>query len=164
MATLFSTQVREFSSLAGNLPKTPTIASKQQIKFIIRMVMSEMAELAVTQVDHNSIHEFLHECVNEIDVPKKITVSDNEVEVIAEQQDAIADAIYYCVDWSARRGVNIGTLLEVIHQSNMDKKWSDGKFHVRDDGKVMKPIGWKAPDIYNVIENAISNESSVTTN
>lgn len=151
MADSFCFEVSEFSGLAAPLPEKPVLANRNQIKFITRMVMSELAELAATEMEPELVPNFLIECANEIDMPKPCKAS-SELERIADQQDAIADTMYYCVDWSARRGVNVGKLLNVIHAANMAKKWDDGNFHLRDDGKVLKPPGWKAPNIVSVIE------------
>lgn len=38
-----------------------------------------------------------------------------------------------------------------VHESNMAKRWADGTFHLREDGKVLKPEGWEAPDLASIV-------------
>jgi predicted HAD superfamily Cof-like phosphohydrolase len=42
---------------------------------------------------------------------------------------------------------------EEVHRSNMAKRFPDGTFHKRDDGKVIKPPGWVEPDLRQYVEN-----------
>ena len=36
---------------------------------------------------------------------------------------------------------------ELVHQANMRKLWPDGTVKRREDGKILKPDGWKAPNL-----------------
>jgi predicted HAD superfamily Cof-like phosphohydrolase len=38
-------------------------------------------------------------------------------------------------------------LMDVVQQSNMGKLWPDGNPRFADDGKVMKPVTWEAPEL-----------------
>lgn len=38
-----------------------------------------------------------------------------------------------------------------VHVSNMAKKGPDGKFLKREDGKVVKPDGWKPPNLKRIV-------------
>ncbi len=152
--------VKEFSSTAMNagIPSIPTPATKDEVKFITRMVLSELQEMHLTvfpseERNQEKLNSFMKECLEEVDVPKKMLTSfDSEQEIVIEQYDALADAIYYMYDFSCRHGVNLDILLEEIHSSNMAKKWHDGSFHKRTDGKVLKPPGWQEPNIKKCLE------------
>ena len=63
---------------------------------------------------------------------------------IAEQADALVDAIYYICDFAATHGINLDPLFEIVHDANM-QKIIDGKVIRRKDGKILKPEGWKDP-------------------
>ena len=63
---------------------------------------------------------------------------------IAEQADALVDAIYYICDFAATHGINLDPLFDIVHGANM-KKVVDGKVIRRDDGKILKPEGWEDP-------------------
>lgn len=38
-----------------------------------------------------------------------------------------------------------------VHESNMAKRWPDGRFHIREDGKIIKPEEWAGPDIAAIV-------------
>jgi predicted HAD superfamily Cof-like phosphohydrolase len=40
-----------------------------------------------------------------------------------------------------------------VHRSNMDKLGPEGLPIKRSDGKIMKPRGWKEPDLKSILEN-----------
>ena len=67
-----------------------------------------------------------------------------EAVTVAEQADALVDAIYYICDCAVRHGMNLDPLFAIVHQANMGKV-VDGKVLRRDDGKIMKPEGWVDP-------------------
>jgi predicted HAD superfamily Cof-like phosphohydrolase len=139
-------------SMNIQLPKHPQKMSKDEVKFIVRMVCSELSELCTTVTD--STEEavcLLKECVEEIDRPKMIDFKD-EKELIANQYDAFVDSWYYMLNASCKKGVDLDGIFRVVHEANMAKRFSDGKFHRREDGKVLKPENWKEPDIVAEIE------------
>ena len=63
---------------------------------------------------------------------------------VAEQADALVDAIYYICDTAVRHGINLDRVFEIVHGANMQKV-VDGRVIRRDDGKILKPEGWKDP-------------------
>ena len=63
---------------------------------------------------------------------------------IAEQADALVDAIYYICDFAATHGINLDPIFCIVHGANMQKV-VDGKVTRREDGKVLKPDGWENP-------------------
>lgn len=133
-------------------PLKPEVMTKEEVKFIIRMVFSEMQELALTVCDYSkegSIN-FLQECLNTIDCSNMHKAND-KTELIAQQFDAFVDAEYYMKNCAAKKGVNLDKIFDLVHEANMNKRFEDGKFHRREDGKVIKPDGWQEPDIVGEI-------------
>jgi len=63
---------------------------------------------------------------------------------LAEQADALVDAIYYICDSAVRHGMNLDRVFEIVHGANMQKV-VDGRVLRRDDGKILKPEGWQDP-------------------
>ncbi len=63
---------------------------------------------------------------------------------VAEQADALVDAIYYICDFAVRNGVNLDPLFDIVHGANMQKV-VNGKVIRRGDGKILKPAGWEDP-------------------
>ena len=74
-------------------------------------------------------------------------IGDNFIEVA----DALADLIYIACGTAASYGIPLNAIFEEVHRSNM-AKLVDGKPLKREDGKIIKPEGWKPPDIEKIIE------------
>jgi predicted HAD superfamily Cof-like phosphohydrolase len=71
---------------------------------------------------------------------------------VTEQSDAMIDLIYFALGTLVEMGVKPQNLFDIVQEANMSKVWLDGKVRYRDDGKVMKPPGWKDPGPLLVLE------------
>jgi len=153
--------VREFTEGArGNQPDRPSQPlSRERTEFIVAMVCSEMVELLQTVVgpDENPITVIKGLCDRDYNKNYVKPNSDNTVGIIAEQSDAMVDAMYYMYDTSTRMGVNLDKVFDVVQQANMAKRGPDGKFIIRPiDNKIVKPEGWQEPNICEEIERQIT--------
>jgi predicted HAD superfamily Cof-like phosphohydrolase len=152
--------VKEFTeeSLECKLPNQPQLMNKDEVKFIVRMVLSEMLELCATVTsDNEQANQLFEECSKQVDQLRlREPICRSEAEVIAEQYDAFVDAWYYMLNTSAKKGVDLDGIFRVVHEANMAKRFPDGTFHRREDGKVLKPDGWKEPDIVGEINRQLS--------
>jgi predicted HAD superfamily Cof-like phosphohydrolase len=142
--------VKEFTEESSGhaCPSMPTTMNRSSAAFIIRMILSELDELACTVTSNERERDaLLQEAINTRD--KCTTFKyEGEAELIGAQFDALVDAWYYSLNCAAKHGVNMSRIFDVVHQSNMAKRDpSTGSFIRRDDGKVVKPQGWKSPDI-----------------
>lgn len=88
----------------------------------------------------------LHEEMNEYFAAERI-------DDIVEISDALADIIYIACGTAVSYGIPLDKVFEEVHRSNM-AKLVDGKPLKREDGKVIKPEGWKAPDIAGVLKKS----------
>jgi predicted HAD superfamily Cof-like phosphohydrolase len=61
--------------------------------------------------------------------------------------DALADSIYVILGTAISYGIDLRPIWKAVHEANMAKEGGA----TREDGKILKPEGWKAPDIYNLI-------------
>lgn len=145
-------------------PATPKELTKDSVKFITRMVLSELSELACTVSE--STEEaviLLEDCLNEIDGPKMQSPDQYHTRTnrIAAQADAFVDIYYYMLDTAAKHGINLTPIFQIVHEANMAKRDPDTqKFIKREsDGKVMKPKGWIPPDVEGEIERQIKEGS-----
>lgn len=67
--------------------------------------------------------------------------------------DALADLIYVAIGAALEMGIPLGQVWDEVQRSNMAKRDPvTGQVKRRDDGKILKPDGWTAPDIKRVIE------------
>ncbi len=60
-----------------------------------------------------------------------------------ELADAMADMIYVIIGSALAHGIDLTPIWREVHRSNM-AKLSGG---MREDGKVMKPVGWVGPEV-----------------
>lgn len=64
--------------------------------------------------------------------------------------DAIADMIYIACGTAASYGIPLDEIWEEVHNSNM-AKLVDGKALKREDGKILKPKGWRPPNLLKLM-------------
>ncbi len=143
--------VKEFTEGYTNTtcPQRPMKLNKDEVFFLIRMVLSEMDELVCTVTENDEeAKDFMLEAYSKIDKCKNYQYQD-DVELIGAQADAMVDAWYYMLNITAKHGINLSKLFDVIHRANMNKRDPvSGKFIRREsDGKVIKPAGWMPPDV-----------------
>lgn len=142
-------------------PCKPEKMDKNSVFFIIRMVMSELDELATTvTIDTQDRDEFMQEALNTRDKCKNFEYN-SDIEIIGAQADAMVDAWYYMLNIAAKHGMNLSKLFDIIHEANMNKRDpKTGKFIRREsDGKVIKPEGWMPPDIEGEIKKQMEEGS-----
>lgn len=60
-----------------------------------------------------------------------------------ETADALADLIYVCIGAAVTLGIDLREVWNEVQRANMAKE-GGGR---REDGKIMKPVGWTPPDI-----------------
>lgn len=61
--------------------------------------------------------------------------------------NALVDMMVFIVGTGLEWGIPLDRLWAEVHRANMAKVGPDGKVTYREDGKVLKPEGWKPPDI-----------------
>ena len=66
---------------------------------------------------------------------------------LVEIADGIADLIYVLMGTALEYGIDMEPIWEEVHSTNMEKV--GGK--IREDGKILKPDGWKAPNIKELL-------------
>lgn len=65
--------------------------------------------------------------------------------------DGIADLIYVLIGTALEFGIPIREVFAAVQYSNVAKMGPDGKPIVREDGKIIKPEGWRPPDIKGIL-------------
>lgn len=155
-------KVKQFTeeSRGTSCPEKPQLMTKEATQFIIKMVLSEMVELAQTVCDKpEDALELVRNCMG-TDFNKNYKKPEKEMHLIAEQADAMVDAWYYMLNTGAKHGMNLSRLFGTVHEANMAKRFPDGKFHRRpEDGKIIKPAEWKEPDIVGAMEKQVKEGS-----
>merc|ERR1712039_257030 len=74
--------------------------------------------------------------------------ADGLLKRVAEQADALVDIEYYMLNCAAKQGFNMSSIFGVVHAADMAKRNPEtGRFEKNKDGKVIKPLGWKPPNV-----------------
>jgi predicted HAD superfamily Cof-like phosphohydrolase len=64
-----------------------------------------------------------------------------------EMMDADVDLQVVTLGGMMTAGNDIRGALGEVNRSNLDKKFPDGTYHLDPNGKIIKPEGWKKPDL-----------------
>jgi predicted HAD superfamily Cof-like phosphohydrolase len=117
-------QVRDFQEAFGApLPDNPKMLSKSRAVLRQKLLQEEVDELK------NAKH-------------------------LIDVSDALADILYITFGTAHEYGLadRLSMLFDEVHTSNMTKLGEDGKPIYREDGKVLKPVGYRAPNLRPIIE------------
>merc|ERR1711904_190637 len=67
---------------------------------------------------------------------------------------------YYMLNCAAKKGFNMSSIFGVVHAANMAKRNPEtGRFEKNADGKVIKPPGWKPPDVEGELARQVTEGS-----
>lgn len=72
-----------------------------------------------------------------------------------EHLDALIDLIYVTIGAGIALGHDMQGAWNEVHTTNMAKLGPDGKPIIRPDGKVIKPAGWKAPQLQQFVGHTL---------
>lgn len=149
--------VCEFTSGTGHpIPSKPQKMNKDEVSFLAKMVLDETMELLATVYSSEEAKEFVTKTVMESRDLEQIRGSDNEI--IVEQADAMVDIYYYCLNAASKKGMDISTIFHIVHEANMNKRDPQtGKFIKNEEGKIIKPKGWTAPDVLSEINRQMGD-------
>ena len=75
------------------------------------------------------------------------TLSDDRV----EQLDALIDILVVTIGAIHSAGMDAEGAWKEVMSTNFAKIGEDGKVRKREDGKVLKPVGWKPPELSKFI-------------
>lgn len=70
---------------------------------------------------------------------------------VVQVADGLADLIYVAVGLGITYGIPLEEVFAEVQRTNM-AKFPGGVVKRRPDGKVLKPDGWKPPDIVGILE------------
>lgn len=132
-------------------PETPQAMSKSSVQFLIKMVCSELVELAQTVCSSEEAVEMIKNAAI-CDLNTEYQQPEKREHVIAEQADALIDCCYYILNAGAKHDLRLDDVFELVHEANMSKKINN-VFVKRSDGKILKPENWSEPDIKGYFDN-----------
>jgi predicted HAD superfamily Cof-like phosphohydrolase len=113
------------------------------IDFNQRVLGIEQREIGpLEQGEHEATVKAFHEEINEY------VAAHNQFDLVG-QVDAVVDLIYFAVGSLYKKGLSanqIGSILEVVHNSNMTKKLGVVEKRGNPLGDAVKPEGWVGPE------------------
>lgn len=74
--------------------------------------------------------------------------SGGSIERVASE---LADLIYVVYGTALHYGIDLDAVVAEIHRANMAKRWPNGTVRRREDGKILKPDGWRPADVAGVL-------------
>lgn len=156
-----SEHVRDFNIAAGqDAPNTCQKMTKDEVHFLIKMMIDEMCELYATVAGSEDYKKDMIKIIEEakpIDLDYK---NMDDVSIIAEQADGLCDIYYYGLNAFVKKGVNISSIFHLVHESNMSKRDPEtGVFLKRADGKIIKPASYVECDVEKEIHRQIKEGS-----
>lgn len=68
--------------------------------------------------------------------------------------DALSDLLYVVLGTYIAHGLqdHAAALFDEVHRSNMEKLGDDGRPILRQDGKILKPPGWRPPALEAILQ------------
>jgi len=159
--------VKEFTegSSGKSCPDFPVVMSKDSVLFIIRMVISELDELACTVSSSREDKDNLMKIAFDSRDECKNYYYPTALSKVSAQADSMVDAWYYMLNIAAKHGLNLSKLFNIVHEANMAKRDPKTKKFIRreSDGKVIKPDGWLPPDIEGEMQKQFERGSWTNT-
>jgi len=154
-------KVVEFTKAAEqDITPVPTSFNKDETHFLVKMMLDEIMELMATVDEpHEAKYQMIKMITESKDLPKE---KGEEYEIIASQVDALVDCLYYSLNGCAKKNIDFSSVFDVVHESNMSKRdIESGKFLKREDGKIIKPLGYKEANIKEEILRQITENSKI---
>jgi len=134
-------RIRSFNIVAGNTHDTFNV---RQSALYAGLQCEELAEKMVT-LGFMGMSSVLKQMASGF---KEGSFDDRFVNVDrADLLDDDIDMLVVTIGSMLSQGANVHGAFQEVHRANMDKVWPDGTMHRDSNGKVVKPEGWKGPDL-----------------
>ncbi|MEX0784606.1 MAG: MazG nucleotide pyrophosphohydrolase domain-containing protein [Dehalococcoidia bacterium] len=118
--------LREYHRAFGGLvPDAPTPLSPEAAALRLALLTEELDEVAV-ELQSGDLVRLAHE---------------------------LADLVYVSYGTAVSVGIDLDAVLAEVHASNMTKIGPDGRFEMREDGKVLKGTNHRPPDVAGILSN-----------
>lgn len=156
----FSKYVKIFTEESKNIkcPEYPEEITHDKVLFLTKMIISEIDELVAT-ISHNEVDKkFIMEDILDSHNNLYYEIIDDPLE---NQIDCLIKIYHLSKNLAYSHGINLSKIFHEVHSANLRKKDPQtNKYIIREsDGKIMKPLNWKAPDINSIIRDQLINGS-----
>ncbi len=147
--------ILEFTIAAGQtISNEPTEMNRDEVFFLIRMILSETQELAgsVCEKMEDSIQMIVEASANvELPPQKMNSTATATLDIQRQVGERIWSQFVYRF---ANHRLSVKEVFQEVHKANMAKRDPDTGVFLRrsSDGKIIKPQGWMPPNIVEVVE------------
>nr|WP_246005740.1 HAD family hydrolase [Brevibacillus gelatini] len=145
-------QVYQFHKSFNHIHNSkPTIMSQDIAMTRTNWKAEELVEFlyATAKGDKAVFLNMIEQLKQSIDQTVNKIIEKNEPveDVLVAQVDALIDLSYFNHGDFVVMGIKPQRLFDIVQKANMSKLWEDGKPRFREeDGKIIKPNGWEAPE------------------
>lgn len=141
--------VRQFTHESAFGDFSPVIFNEVQRTFIVRMVLSEIEELCDTvSLDAEESRAMIIEAIHNEESPPDRFYHPMSFLYYIVHLCHVASKLIECVSFEE--------IFSLVQEANMAKRDPvSGTFTHREDGKVLKPVGWTPPDIVGYVQQSM---------
>ncbi len=153
MATDWATRVTSWTREATPQAVSPTAVpmTKEQITFLADMVKTELFELARTVMPIQEAEALVYSrgptSLDMAAIRANYKAPESDDAKMLEQADALVDWTVYTLNAAAKQHWNLNPVFNEVMLANEAKRWEDGTYHRRPDGKIIKPPNWMEPNL-----------------
>lgn len=139
----------------GQMPQQPT-PDVAQVCFYLGMQLEELAEKLQALRPDSEVAALMQKLgglfqAQDHDVIQDISARLADPAVAADFLDGDLDTLWVTVGAIRALGTDPEKAYEALLASNYGKRWTDGTFHVDDNGRVQKPPEWRKPNFAGFI-------------
>jgi predicted HAD superfamily Cof-like phosphohydrolase len=124
--------------------ENPGITDRACATLRARMLLEECTETMVALVGHDETERLLIQRWREVEIG--LNTVDQSAEDLA---DGLADVMVIVLGTAVSAGIILAPVFDEVMDAN-DRKCGPGA-RVRADGKLLKPIDWRGPDVAGVL-------------
>jgi predicted HAD superfamily Cof-like phosphohydrolase len=138
--------------------KTPRAMNVSEVAFLTDMVKTELFELARTVMTIDEAYELVYKKAPRAADMQMMSKYEKPTgdKLILEQADALVDWTVYTLNAAAKMRWNLNPVFNEVMLANEAKRWPDGTYHRRDDGKIIKPDNWQEPNLDRALPGLLS--------
>lgn len=126
-------------------PENPGITDRDSAMLRARMLLEECTETMVALVGHDETERMLIHRWREVEHGLNTVCQSAE-----DLADGLADVSVIVLGTAVAAGIDLAPVFHEVMDAN-DRKCGPGA-RVRADGKLLKPIDWRGPDVVGVLE------------
>lgn len=144
--TDFYAMVKAFHNKFGvAAPDTPTDPPPATRVLRLDLILEELQELATSMGAPGILLNMMREARIWLQHPEIAPWDASGI--MPAIADALADLAYVTIGAAVTYGIDLRPVFAAVHAANMAKTGGA----IRDDGKILKPAGWRPPDVASVL-------------